>query len=113
MSHSRETRCLRLVDNEILSKSRFHENEIYKGEFGSCSSSKIIEASSSSSVSSRYSLIAVITLTFPLKKKKENHDKEHETDCLQSKVTNEVNENQSTRPLLDKNQTRLRSRSRI
>ena len=74
MSRRWETHCRPLVDNEILRKSRLHENEIYKRRFDTSNSSKIIETSSSSSVSSLYSILSVTTRIFCLilRKKKDN-----------------------------------------
>ena len=93
MSRRWETRCRPLVDNEILRKSRLHENEIYKGEFGTSNSSKIIKTSSSSSVSSLLSIVPVTTQIFSFKfrkKKKKKKGKERETGCFPCKVTNYV-----------------------
>ena len=66
-SRRRETRFRALVDNEILRISRLHQSEIYKGQFYTCNSSKITNTSSSSSVSSRDSITAVVTRFFPWK----------------------------------------------
>ena len=70
MSRRWETHCRPLVDNEILRKSRLHENEIYKRGFDTSNSSKIIETSSSSSVSSLYSILSVTTRILRLKLRK-------------------------------------------
>ena len=66
-SRRRETRCGALIDNEILRKSGLHQSEICKGQFYTCNSSKLTITSSSSSVSSRDSIIAVVTRFFPWK----------------------------------------------
>ena len=104
MSRRWETHCRSLVDNEILGKSRLHENEIYKRGFDTSNSSKIIKTSSSSSVSSLYSILLVTTRIFCLKlrKKKKNNNnknqgKERETGCFQSRITNNVSAKTSTK----------------
>ena len=101
MSRRWETHCRPLVDNEILRKSRLHENEIYKRGFDTSNSSKIIETSSSSSVSSLYSILSVTTRIFcsKLRKKKNNKNqgKERETGCFQSRITNNVSAKTSTK----------------
>ena len=63
-SRRQETRCRALVDNEILRKSGLHQSEICKGQFYTCNSSKLTITSSSSSVSSRESIITAETRFF-------------------------------------------------
>ena len=81
MSRRWKTRCRPLFDNEILRKTRLHENELCKGEFGTSNPSKII-------MSSLYSIIAVTTRFFPLEITWKKQGKQRETSCFHSKVTN-------------------------
>ena len=95
MSHRGENRCRPLVNNEILRQSRPHGGEL-QGEFCASNSSIIIKKSSSPSVSSIYSIIAVITRIFPLNTLK-SQGKKRETGCFPVKVTNCVSTKMGTK----------------
>ena len=86
-------------------KSRLHESEIFKGEFCTSISLKIVKTSSSSMPSSD-SITEVVARTFSVKTQK-RMDEERGTVCFQSQLQLHQHEDDDENKVTDLSRTKL------